>query len=296
MEQPVSTGYTPSLVDTSAAERMFILEQTPEEQAALDFALADLEARATAGTQAVRQGWSQVQAVNSAAAAKAAEMARNSGPEAAQLWLDAANNALTLAAQAGEVLATTPGMQRVNISPTAGAERISALLAAEAPRAQALAERLGLASAEEIAAQSRTAAMMGEAYAGDIQRTLLIEANGTRQEHNERVLNRIAAERQAVGQMRFQAAQTNAQLLSQAAAQAASGSTTNEGRRNAVGNLISDVREFANIDPLESEPRNGISLLMGLYDWMDAATARGLILGAREGTLDWAAATEAIGD
>ena len=153
-----------------------------------------------------------------------------------------------------------------------------------------------MASAEEIAAQSRTAAMMGEAYAGDIQRTLLIEANGTRQEHNERVLNRIAAERQAVGQMRFQAAQTNAQLLSQAAAQAASGSTTNEGRRNAVRNLISDVREFANIDPLESEPRNGISFLMGLYDWMDAATARGLILGAREGTLDWAAATEAIGD
>jgi hypothetical protein len=116
---------------------------------------------------------------------------------------------------------------------------------------------------------------------------VLIEANNARQAHNQRVMDRIAAERQAIGQMRFQAAQANAQLLSQAAAQAAAGASGADERRNRVRNLVSDVREFANIDAEGTDPINGISALMGIYD-MDAETARGLIVGARQGTLDWA--------
>ena len=286
-EDDAPRGYSPSLVDTRSAEAMFMLQETPQESAALEALLADLDARGRAGTEAVRSGWSQVQQVNAAAAQKAEQMAREAGPEAARLWVDAANAVLNLSSQAAQVLGTTPGMQRVNISPTAGSSQIAALLAAEAPRAQQLAERMGLASAEQIAAQGRTAAMMGEAYAGDIQRTLLVQANTSRQAHNQKVMDRIAAERQAIGEMRFKAATTNAQLLSTAAAAAASGARTPDQRRERVRNLIADVREFANIDAEGSEPINGISALMGIYD-MDAATARGLIVGARQGTLDWA--------
>jgi hypothetical protein len=282
----VPTGYRPSLVDTSAAESLLRYEQTPEEQAALDQLLQDLDFRAEAGTAAVRTGWQDVQRINSAAADKAAQMVREAGPEAARLWVDAANTVLTLSAQAADVLGSTAGMQRVNISPTAGSGRIAALLAAEAPRAQALAERMGLASSEQIAAQARTAGMMGEAFAGEIQRTSLIQANNARQAHNAQVLARISEERQLGAQMRFQAATTNAQLLSTAAAAAVSGVTSEEQRRSRVRNLVSDVREFANIDEQDAEPVNGIAALMGIYG-LDVDTARGLIMGSRQGTLDW---------
>ena len=282
------TGYSPSLVDTSAAESLLRYEQTPEEQAALDQLLQDLDFRAEAGTTAVRTGWQDVQRINSAAADKAAQMAREAGPEAARLWIDAANTVLTLSAQAADVLGSTAGMQRVNVSPTAGSGRIAALLAAEAPRAQALAERMGLATSEQIASQARTAGMMGEAYAGEIQRTSLIQANKARQAHNTQVFDRISEERQLGAEMRFNAAQTNAQLLSAAAAAAVSGATSEEQRRGQIRNLISDVREFANIDPQDADPSNGIAALMGVYG-LDVDTARGLIMGAREGTLNWAA-------
>jgi hypothetical protein len=152
-----------------------------------------------------------------------------------------------------------------------------------------LAERMGLASSEQIAAQARTAGMMGEAYSGEIQRTVLIQANEARQVHNQRVLDRVNAERQAIAQMRFQAATTNAQLASQAAAAAAAGARDAPTRRQRIRDLISDVREFANIDPLDSNPVNAITALMSIHN-LDEATARGLILGARSGTLDWTSA------
>jgi hypothetical protein len=287
---PTGPGYAPSLVDTAAAEALLRYEQTPEERAALEQLLQDLEFRAEAGTAAVRTGWQDVQAINGAAAQKAARMAQQAGPDAARLWIDAANTALNLSAQAAEVLATTPGMQRVNISPSAGSERIAALLAAQAPRAQALAERMGLASAEEIAAQARTAGMMGEAYAGEIQRTALIQASQARQAHNAQVLERTARERQMGAEMRFGAAQTNAQLLSQAAAQAASGARDPQTARERTNEFIADVRNFANADPLDAAPTNGIALLRSAYPWLDPEAARNFILGARSGTIDFDAA------
>jgi hypothetical protein len=286
-------GYTPSLVDTAAAEALLRFDQSPEERAALEQLLQDLDFRAEAATTAVRTGWQDVQRINAAAADKAARMAREAGPEAARMWVDAANTVLNLSAQSAAALGSTPGMQSVNISPSAGSDRIAALLAAEAPRARQLAERMGMATSEQIAAQARTAGMMGEAFAGDIQRTALIQASNARSAHNERVLKRISEERQLGAQMRFQAAQTNAQLLSTAAAAAAQGARTPDERRDRVRNLVSDVREFANIDPQSGEPRNGIAALMGIYGF-DADTARNLILGARQGTLDWAALMRTI--
>ena len=287
---PAAGGYSPSLVDTSAAEAMFLLEESPQEAASIEALLADLEARGRAGIEAVRGGWGEVQQVNSAAAAKAAQMAQEAGPEAARLWQQAAADVLNLSSQAAQVLGTTPGMQRVNISPTAGSERIAALLAAEAPRAQQLAERMGLASAEQIAAQARTASMMGEAYSGDIQRTMLIEANNARQSHNQRVLDRIAAERQAIGQMRFQAATTNAQLLSQAAAQAAAGARDEPTRRERILNFVDDIERVATFETAA----DGAGLLIQLYPTLDPGEAARLIESAKQGQLDYQAALAGI--
>jgi hypothetical protein len=265
---------------------MFRLEETPDEQAAILALLADLDARARAGTEAVRGGWEQVQRVNSAAAAKAEQMARDAGPEAARLWIDAANNVLNLSSQAAAAMGSTPGMQRVNIDPFAGASQISALLAAEAPRAQQLAERMGLASSEEIAAQARTAGMMGEAYAGDIQRTSLIQANDARQAHNQRVMDRINAERQAIGQMRFQAATTNAQLLSSAAAAASAGAKDAPTRREQVLNFVSDIERVATFD----NPTEAAGILVQVYPNLTIPDAQRLIESAKAGMLDYQAA------
>jgi len=286
-----ATGYSPSLVDTRAAEAMLNFQETAGERAAIEALLADLEARGTAGVQAVRGGWSQVQAVNAAAAQKAQQLARDAGPEAARLWSQAAADVLNLSAGVAQTLGTTPGMQRVNISPTAGSEQIAALLAAEAPRAQQLAERMGLASAEQIAAQARTASMMGEAYGGEIQRTMLIQANQARQAHNQRVLDRIAGERQMAAQMRFQAATTNAQLLSSAAAAAASGAKDEPTRRQRVREFVDDVERFATFEKVS----DGAGMLMQIYP-VDAATAESLINSAKQGLLDYRAALAAIGN
>jgi transposase len=279
-------GYSPSFVDTRAAEAMFRLSETPEESAMLERLLADLDFRGQAGTEAVLGGWSQVQQVNSAAAAKAAQMARDAGPEAARLWTDAAQSVLNLSSQAASVLGSTPGMQRVNISPTAGSSQIAALLAAEAPRAQQLAERMGLASSEQIAAQARTAGMMGQAYAGEIQRTVLIQANQARQAHNQRVLDRVNAERQAVAQMRFQAATTNAQLASQAAAAAAAGAKDAPTRRQRVLEFADDIDRVATFQNVA----DGAGLLMQIYPNITADLAKQLIESAKAGTLDFQAA------
>ena len=286
---PTGPGYTPSLVDTAAAEALLRYEQTPEERAALDQLLQDLEFRAEAGTAAVRTGWQDVQAINGAAAQKAARMAQQAGPEAARLWIDAANTVLTLSAQAADAMGSIAGMQRVNVSPTAGSGRIAALLAAEAPRAQALAERMGLATSEQIASQARTAGMMGEAYAGEIQRTSLIQANNARQAHNKQVFDRISEERQLGAQMRFNAATTNAELLSQAAAQAASGARDPQTARERVMQLVDDIDRVATFE----NPAQGAALLANIYN-IEPAVLSELIRSARQGTLDIRAAIAAI--
>jgi hypothetical protein len=274
-------GYTPQFVDTRFAESILPLTETPEERAALQAILDDLQARAEAGTTAVRTGWEQVRAVNSAAADKARQMAQEAGPEAARLWIDAANQALTLSSQAAQGLAQFGGMQSVNISPTGGVMNIAALMAAQAPRAQQLAERMGLISAEDIASQARTASMMGEAYAGEIQRTSLIQANNARMAHNERVMSRIASNQQAIAQMRFGASQTNAQIANSAAQfaarQAAAGSAN---PRQRIREFVEDVETFGTV-------KGGAALLAQLYGLTPEA-AQQIIDGTKSGIIDWA--------
>lgn len=276
-------GYAPSFVDLSSAEAMLPLTQTPEEQAAIESLLADLEARGQAGIAAVRSGWEGVRAVNQAAADKARRMAVEAGPEAARLWIDAANNALNFARQTGEYFSNLAGMQSVDISPTGGARNIAALLAAQAPRARAFAERMGMASAEDIASQARTASMMGEAFAGDITRTVIMEAQRARAAHNERVLSRIAANQQTIAGMRASAAATNAQIANQAAqfaaSQAAANARTPEQR-------VEAVLQFYNlVDQLAVNPR-GAGLLMRAYPDLTPSAAESILEAQRQGTLD----------
>jgi hypothetical protein len=208
-------------------------------------------------------------------------MAVEAGPEAARLWIDAANQALTLASQAAQGLAQFGGMQSVNISPTGGVMNISALMAAQAPRAQQLAERMGLISAEDIAGQARTASMMGEAYAGEIQRTAIIQANNARMAHNERVMNRISSNQQAIAQMRFGAAQTNAQIANSAAQFAATQAAANStDPRQRIRELVQDIETFGTV-------QGGADLLAGLYN-IPKEVAQQLIDGTKAGIIDWA--------
>ena len=276
-------GYTPSFVDISAAEAMLPLTQTPEEEAALEQMLADLQRRGEEGIAAVRSGWEGVRAINQAAADKAQRMAIEAGPEAARLWIDAANNALTFARQTADAFTNIAGMQRVNISPTGGAQNIAALLAAQAPRARAFAERMGTVSAQDIASQARTAAMMGAAYVGEITRTVLQQAQEARAAHNQRVLDRIAGNRQTIAGLRASAATTNAQIANQAAqfaaTQAAARARTPEQRVAAVETFYDLVDKFA-VNP------QGAALLINAYPDLTPAAANQILEAQRQGTLE----------
>lgn len=270
-------GYTPSFVDISSAEAMLPLTQTPEEEAALEQMLRDIQQRGQQGIAAVRSGWEGVRAVNQAAADKARQMAIEAGPEAARLWVDAANNALTFARQTADAFTNIAGMQSVNISPTGGAQNIAALLAAQAPRARAFAERMGLASAQDIASQARTASMMGEAYAGEIIRTVLQQAQEARAAHNQRVFDRIAQNRQIIAQMRASAAATNAEIANRAAEFAAEGARNPQERAERIRALYEDIDMFAVSD-------EGPRLLARAYN-LPPDVAERLIEAQRSGTL-----------
>jgi len=277
------TGYSPSFVDLTAAEAMLPLTQTPEEEAALQQMLADLQQRGEQGIQAVRSGWEGVRAVNQAAADKARRMAAEAGPEAARLWVDAANNALTFARQTADAFTNMAGMQRVNISPTGGAQNIASLLAAQAPRARSFAERMGLVSAQDIASQARTAAMMGEAYAGEITRTVLQQAQEARAAHNQRVLDRIAANRQTIAGLRASAATTNAQIANSAAQFAA---TQAAARARTPEQRIAAVETFYDlVDKLAVNPQ-GASMLINAYPELSPAAANQILEAQRQGTLE----------
>jgi hypothetical protein len=147
---------------------------------------------------------------------------------------------------------------------------------------------MGLASSEQIAAQARTAGMMGEAFAGEIQRTSLIQANNARQAHNAQVLARISEERQLGAQMRFNAAQTNAQLLSTAAAAAGAGNEPT--RRERILNFFDDIERVATFETAA----DGAVLLIQLYPTLDPGEAARLIESAKQGQLDYQTALAGI--
>jgi hypothetical protein len=122
--------------------------------------------------------------------------------------------------------------------------------------------------------------MMGEAYAGEIQRTSLIQANNARMEHNKRVMDRIAANQTQIASMRASAATTNAQIANSAAqfaaTQAAAGSNN---PRQRIREFVEDIETFGTVG-------NGADLLAGLYG-LTSQDAQKLIDDTKSGIVDW---------
>ena len=201
-------GYAPVGVDRS----MFQLAQTPEEQAMLQRELDDIEARRSAGSIALRAGWSQVADTNRRAAEKARTEVVRYGDAAAAAWTDAARRAQELAAARANAAGAFEGRQSINVSPTGGAEDFIMFMESQAPAARQYAESMQNVLAEDLDWAARTASGQGEAYAADLQRQANQFAFERAREHNRAVQERIAAERMALAQMEFQAASTNAQL------------------------------------------------------------------------------------
>lgn len=207
----------PTGIDMSRVRAMFELAETPQEQAMLQDMLADIDARTTAGTQALQIGWDEVVQSNQSAATRAAEMALQAGPRAAQVWKDMANSAMQIASARTQALAEFGGRQRVNLDPASGVDDFVSFMMAQAPRAMQTAERLGMISAEQIAESARRAQQVGQAFQGDLLRTSLQLAAGAAADHNRRVQERIASERATLAGLEFQAASTQATLAQQAA-------------------------------------------------------------------------------
>jgi hypothetical protein len=215
-------GYTP----VSVQRDLFRLQQTPEEQALLDRELADIEARRSAGTEALGAGWSQLSQANAAAAEKARQQVMQYGDAAAAAWTDAANRARQLAAQRAEAAGAVTGRQSINVSPSGGAADFIAFMESQAPAAGQFAQRTQETLASDLDWMASTAGAQGQAYQGELQRQANVMAFERAREHNRVVQERIAAERMALANMEFQAASTNAQLAQAAARQ--SGSSAND--------------------------------------------------------------------
>lgn len=266
----------PTGIDMSRVRAMFELAETPQEQAMLQDMLADIDARTTAGTQALQIGWDEVVQSNQSAATRAAEMALQAGPRAAQVWKDMANSAMQIASARTQALAEFGGRQRVNLDPASGVDDFVSFMMAQAPRAMQTAERLGMISAEQIAESARRAQQVGQAFQGDLLRTSLQLAAGAAADHNRRVQERVASERATLAGMEFQASAQNAQLAQQAAlerARLAAARPEESGR--VIDQFYDDVRRVAFDGPLAAQAlagQYGISVEEA-QSWMSEARA-----------------------
>lgn len=218
-------GYTPVRVQRD----LFQLAQTPEEQALLDRELADIEARRSAGSEALGAGWSQLSQANAAAAEKARQQVMQYGDAAAAAWTDAANRARALAAERAQAAGAAAGRQSINVSPSGGAADFIAFMESQAPAARQFAGRTQETLASDLDWLASTAGAQGQAYQGELQRQANVLAFERAREHNRAVQERIAAERMALADMEFRAASTNAQLAQAAAQQTGRGASEIQG-------------------------------------------------------------------
>ena len=222
---PYGGGMAAAQIDPSQFAALFALEQTPQERAAIEAELADLQQRAEAGSAALASGWAQVSRTNKIASDKARLMAAQAGRDAQAMWSNAAQQALASATQRANFESSAAGMQAVNISPSAGVEDWVGFMQAQAPRAGLFAQRTGDVLSRDLAYLAESASAQGQAYQGELARTAAIQAATAARDHNRTVLARIASERQALAGLVGQATLTNAQLQQQAnqfnAAQAA---------------------------------------------------------------------------
>ena len=216
-ERPDFSGIAPTTVDAAQVDpssfaSLFELAQTPQERAAIEAELADLQARAQAGSQALSSGWAQVSQTNRIASDKARLLAAQAGRDAQAMWTVAAQQALATATQRANLESTAAGMQSVNISPTAGVQDWVNLMQAQAPRAGLFAQRMGDVLSRDLAYLAESSEAQGQAYQGELARTAAIQSANAARDHNRMVLSRIASERQALAGLVGQAELTNAQL------------------------------------------------------------------------------------
>lgn len=209
-------GMTAAQIDPSQFASLFALEQTPQERAAIEAELADLQQRAEAGSAALASGWAQVSQTNRIASDRARLMAAQAGRDAQAMWTNAAQQALRTATQRANLESSAAGMQSVNISPDAGVQDWVGFMQAQAPRAGLFAQRTGDVLSRDLAYLAESSEAQGQAYQGELVRTAAIQAANAAREHNRAVLSRIASERQALASLTGQAVLTNAQLAQSA--------------------------------------------------------------------------------
>jgi hypothetical protein len=193
---------------------MFNLAETQAEQAMLARELANIEARAAAGEVALRAGWGEVQAANSAAADKARAMVAEVGDVGASYWTDAAERARNISAEAAAEAGGFEGRAGIDISPTAGSENWVGFMESQAPAERRFAERSQEILGEDLEWMAGMAGQQAQAQVGDLQRQAQFISFDRAREHNMRVQDRINQERMILAQMEMQAQATNAQLAS----------------------------------------------------------------------------------
>jgi len=204
-------GGTPRV---SVPRGMFNLAETQAEQAMLARELANIEARAAAGEVALRAGWGEVQAANSAAADKARAMVAEVGDVGASYWTDAAERARNISAEAAAEAGGFEGRAGIDISPTAGSENWVGFMESQAPAERRFAERSQEILGEDLEWMAGMAGQQAQAQVGDLQRQAQFISFDRAREHNMRVQDRINQERMILAQMEMQAQATNAQLAS----------------------------------------------------------------------------------
>jgi len=203
-------GQRPSGGGVSVNRSLFQLSETPEEAAMLAREMADIEARRSAGDIALREGWGNVQAANTAAAEKARAMAAESGDRAAASWSNAAQQARDLAAGRAQAAGQFEGRAAIDVDAEGGAADFIRFMESQAPAERRLAERQQEILGSDLDWMAGMAGAQGEAYAGDLQRQANVMSFEPAREHNLRVQDRIAQERMTLAQMEQQAQIANA--------------------------------------------------------------------------------------
>jgi hypothetical protein len=179
---------------------LFQLTETEEERRLLQRALDDITARQRAGDQALKTGWSQLQTSNRVAADKARGMAVEYGDRASQLWSQAAQQARESADVRAQAEGQWAGMQAMETDSSAATPTIE-YMQTQAPAEQVYAERQGNILASDYEWMAESAGEQGQAYRGQLMRDANIISAQIAQEHNQRVLDRIANERMMMAQM-----------------------------------------------------------------------------------------------
>lgn len=262
----------------------FQFAETPEEKARIAFTLGDLESQRDAAYAAIGDGYAEAQAKVSAQA----ETSRQDTASEVEAVEALYSNAAGLATQGGadaSAAAGTPGLA-VNSDGGANAGVYSGMLAAMIPSETTYTQRMGDIATEGLEWLSSTLGGEGLAKQADLDRQTAALRTGTILSHDEKVADRVNAERMqwrqmlaglqgdfrdrgfglddqgtdlmvTEGQMRQQAAEAAADRAAAAARQAASIRAANSraaasrsaGPDDSFDAMWSLVKDFDNLDP-----------------------------------------------